>query len=219
MTPICVPYRGDDGGQRDKNWRYVRRWWEWLRLGPVIVGDVPGPFSRAGSRNRAAELAGDWQVAVFGDADTFMLDPAPVRQAIEAIELGQVDVVLPHDEYIGLTATGTRRAHGGQHWRGHVKRTLSNVPLGIMVASRRAWDQLGGFDVRFASWGGEDVCYRLAAATLVRFERTEGTLVHLWHPNDPTKRAYLDGSADALRQEYRVASGDPAAMQRLLEDR
>lgn len=213
MIPICVPYRGD-GGHRDQSWAFVREWWTSLEIGPVITGDVDGPFNRAAARNAAAHIAGSWDVAIFGDADTFMPDPAPIRRAIEGVD-GRV--VLPHDRYAALTSYGTRQLLRGRRWQRHVKYEREDVPLGIVVVSRQAWETVGGFDERFTSWGGEDVAFRSASTTLSAVARIPGTLVHLWHPRDPGKAKYIAERGGPLRQEYRSAEGDPIAMRKLLE--
>lgn len=221
MSVLLAPYRGDDGGHRDRCWEYVRNWWEAQLQLPVFTGDVPGPFNRAAARNDAARRAGDWQVAIFVDADTIMTGHdavAPVHQAV-ALARDTGTVVLPHTRYIALTSSGTVRLLAGTSWRRHTKYQREDVPLGVMVVSRAAWDTLGGFDERFTTWGGEDVAFRVAAATLVGLRRLPGTLLHLWHPRDLSKAEYVRSRGGPLRQEYRVASGNPAAMRKLLEGR
>lgn len=216
MIVVCVPFRGDDSW-RDRSWAFVRARWMAMGLGPVIDADVPGPFNRAAARNAAARLAGDWTVAIFGDADTFMRERAPIDAAVERAMTGRV--VLPHDRYLALDAGGTRRAIRGRRWDQHVKTEKSDVPLGIVVVGRRAWDELGGFDERWKGWGGEDVAFRSAAQTFGLLDRIPGTLVHLWHPRDPTKSKYISERGGPLREAYRRAAGDPIAMRKLLEDR
>jgi N-terminal domain of galactosyltransferase len=214
VTPVLVPRRGD-GAWRDRCWGYVERWWRKLELGPVITGDAPGAFNRAAARNDAARRAGDWDVAVFVDADTIMVDATPVIDAIE-VAREQGIVVLPHDHYIGLTARGTRQIIRGQRWDRQVKVRKEAAPLGVVVVPRTAWDTVGGFDARFRGWGGEDTAFKYAASTLVGLERSEGTLLHLWHPVDPTKRAYIIGRGGPLRAAYTAALNDVEAMRELV---
>lgn len=212
-TIVAVPYRAGNE-HRERSWEYVRKWWESHGF-TVHTGDTPGPFNRAAARNAAA--AGEWDVAIFGDADTFMRSVHDLGPALQLARQGLV--VLPHDHYIGLTPGGSNRVISGRPWRHGVKVEKDDVPLGIVVVGRAAWDQLGGFDERFTGWGGEDVAFRLAAETFGLLHRTTGTLVHLWHPIDPTKSQYIASRGGALRQEYREASGKPAAMRKLLEGR
>lgn len=218
MTPVLVPYRSD-GSWRARCWEFVQERWAGVGIGPVVTGDTEGPFSRAGARNAAAAAAEPWDVAVFADADTFMLQVAPLHEAIDlAARTGKV--VLPHDTFIGLTNHGTRQLLlRRRQWRKNIKRTLHGAPLGVVVVPWSAWQQLRGFDERFHGWGGEDVAFRVAASTLPGLARLPGTIVHLWHPNDPTKAAYVKRRGGTLRQMYRDASGKPAAMRTLLEGR
>lgn len=215
---ICVPYR--ETPERAPLWDYTRRHWQSLGVEIATGDDGDRVFNRAMSRNLAA--IGRWDVAIFVDADTVMRDHGPV---LEAVEIAHRDacVVIPHDRYIGLTAQGTSRLLAGQA-RGwdNVKREKETVPLGVAVVSRPAWETLGGFDERFAGWGGEDVAFRVAASTLTGLVRLPGTIYHLWHPIDPTKMAYLrqQNGGPKLRQRYADAAAEgPDAMRALLDER
>ena len=217
MTPILVPRRGD-GGWRDRCWEYVRAWWTRLAIGPIHEGDGGSPFNRAAARNAAARLAGDWDVAVFADADTIMFDPTPLALAISAAATSG-KVILPHDQYVALTPRGTSRLLYGHAWQDYVKVRREAAPLGIVVVPRSAWDTLHGFDERFTGWGGEDVAFRIAAQALSGLVRLPGTIVHLWHPVDATKRVYIRTRGGPLRQRYREAAGDPRAIEALIRER
>jgi len=215
-TRVCVPYRGDGGGWRDRSWQYVRSWWQaagWQ----VHTGDTPGPFNRAAARNAAA--AGSWDVAVFADSDTILLEGT--ETVADAVELAHATsgAVLPHRRYIALTSRGTQLLLAGKAYEGHTKYEKADTPLGIVVVSRAAWEATGGFDERWRGWGGEDVAFRIACSTLARLDRLDGTLLHLWHPRDATKGQYIAARGGPLREAYRKADGDPAALRKLLEDR
>lgn len=214
-TSVCVPYRGDDDGWRDRNWAFVRDWWERSGIGPISTGDRPGAFNRAAARNEAARAAGTWDVAVFADADTFMPDAQPILDAIALARGG--GAVLPHDHYVALTSRGTSLLMRGDDWHGQTKYERVSAPLGIIVVSRAAWETVGGFDERWTDWGGEDVAFRIACSTLSTLTRLPGTLVHLWHPRDPAKSRYIASRGGPLRDAYRKADGDPAALRKLLE--
>lgn len=217
MTPvILVPWRGGVE-HRDRAWAFVRAAWERLGI-QIVTADRPGPFSRSGSRNLAAELAGDWDVAAFVDADTLVRDSAAVLQAIDrASNTGRV--VIPHDEYLALSARGTELVLAGRAtgWR-MILRRVEGVPLGVIVVPRQAWRTLGGFDERFTGWGGEDVAFARAARTLVGVDRLAGQIWHLWHPRDTTKAAYLDGPKELVTR-YAAAVGDRLAMRQLVDER
>ncbi|HET7030367.1 MAG TPA: galactosyltransferase-related protein [Candidatus Limnocylindrales bacterium] len=213
---VLVPWRGGND-HRERSWAFVEARWRELGL-PIVTGDAPGSFSRAASRNLAAELAGDWDVALFVDADTLVRDPGPVREALElAHRTGKV--VIPHDEYVGLSANGTALLLAGQGrgWQ-RILRRVAGAPLGVIAVPRVAWETLGGFDERFSGWGGEDVAFARAARTLVGVVRLPGQIWHLWHPRDTSKAAYLEGPKE-LTARYGAAVGDVAAMRALLDER
>lgn len=213
---VLVPWRAGDP-HRDASWAYVLARWTGLGL-PIVTGDTPGPFSRAGARNAAAELAGAWDVAIFVDADTVVRDAGPIRAAIvEAAATGRI--IVPHEEYVALSARGTVLVLAGDRagWR-RILRRVAGAPLGVLVIPRSAWETLGGFDERFAGWGGEDVAFARAARTLVGFDRRPGQIWHLWHPRDPSKPRYI-AAPNPLAARYRDAIGKPAAMRALLDER
>lgn len=74
VTPVVlVPWRADNG-QRSDIWAYTRKQiWGLRHPGwPIVEGVAPdGPFNRSAAINAAAETAGDWDVAVIADSDTF----------------------------------------------------------------------------------------------------------------------------------------------------
>lgn len=213
---VCVPWRGGNE-HRERCWRLVRDRWDELGL-EIFTGDVPGPFNRSAARNAAARDAGAWDVAIFVDADT-LGEQAVVTAALErAATTGRI--VVPHDEYLGLSAGGTADVLAGRRagWSRVTKR-IERAPLGVLVVPRSAWDTLGGFDERFVDWGGEDVAFGIAARTLVGIDRLAGRIWHLWHPMDPTKRDYVRAGGTDLRNRYSAAAKDPDLMRALLAER
>lgn len=213
---VLVPWRAGNA-HRERVWRFVRARWTELDL-RIVEGDVPGAFNRSAARNAAAAAGGDWDVAIFVDADT-IAEEFVVRQGIElAATSGRI--VVPHDEYLGLSASGTAAILAGHRagWK-RVQKRMERAPLGVLIVPRGAWDTLGGFDERFVDWGGEDVAFGIAARTMVGIERLAGRIWHLWHPHDPTKAAYVRAGGVDLRARYSKASGDREAMAALLAER
>lgn len=223
---ILVPRRNDDG-PRDNLWQWCRSWWERnLSDLPIIEGHhTEGLFNRSAAVNRAATLAGDWDVAVIIDSD-ILCDPPRVRDAIRlAHESGSM--VLPHDARKDLSAKGSRLAREGYtgNWERHVARRYS-VDNGhpsvssVVVVPRRLWDAVGGFDEMFRGWGFEDTAFAAACETFGGIIRLPGEVWHFWHP---TAREGKPGtsawSANSTRgQRYRTAIGDRAAIRALMDE-
>lgn len=215
---ILVPRRAGDP-RRDATWEYVRAHWEAMGL-PIHEGHHDeGPFNAAAARNEAARLAGDWEVAVFVDADTVMLDHSPVRKAI-ALAARSGQFVRPYDRYWmtdedsadELIRTGARPRRA--------RRLGSGFHGGVNVVPRRLWDDVGGYDERFRGWGWEDTAFEYACRALGGFHQLPGEVFHLWHPISG------DRSSDNPQYQANIALGHRyeratrrSAMRALLDER
>jgi hypothetical protein len=154
---------------------------------PIFEGHHnDGLFNRSAAVNRAAGLAGEWDVAVIIDADV-ICDAERVKQAVElAHRTGQARPSARRPE--GPDPAGSRPGHG------RVRRALG--PLRAHVYDReRAWclassschagcgTTVGGFDEEFRGWGYEDTAFAAAAETFgVASIRMPGEVWHFWHP-------------------------------------
>lgn len=221
---ILVPRR-DDNGPRDELWDgFVKPWWEREQSHmPIIEGyHTEGLFNRSAAINRAARLAGDWDVACIIDADV-LCNPARVKEAMDlAASTGKM--VLPHSERRDLNKPGTQRVVRGYdgNWDRWVYRRYS-VANGhpsvssVVVVPRILWDTIGGFDEGFRGWGYEDTAFAAAAETFGGIIRMDGEVWHLWHPTAREgKRGTEAWSANSSRgQRYRAAIGDADAIRAL----
>lgn len=185
--PILVPWRatGPDADHRAALWAYCRRRWEHLLPGhPIHTGDDGHePYNRARSRNLAAQAAGDWEVAVFADADIAAGSAHQVhRAATLAVRHGAM--VWAHRTRLQLDeATTNLVVHRGAILeRVHPERRDHNTFSGVYAVARSLWDQVGGFDEAFQGWGFEDLAFMIACGTFGRLERVSGRIWHLWHP-------------------------------------
>lgn len=181
-----IPWRPGDA-RRETLWDWCRP--EYEALGhPVFTGDSQGPWGRAGAVNAASEAAGDWDLALIGDADT-VPDAGSIRRALAWVgDTG--GAARPHDERWMLTREGTlafmrrgkealRPAHFARQWAGG----------GLLVLTRDAWEAVGGMDSSMVGWGHEDSLFSLALLTKSRWDRLPGDAHHLWHPTtDNTAR-------------------------------
>ncbi len=217
---VLVPRRAEP--HRDRLWAYVRERVEAEVAWPVVEGLDEGeqPMNRAAARNRAAEQAGDWDVAVFLDADT-MPDFEQLRQAVDlAAETGKL--VCPQDVFRSLTRDGTRAVLAG-------KCVIEDAPKrwdyprpksSCIVVSWETWELVGGYDERFNGWGFEDSSFLHACQVLVGVERLPGVCRHLWHPRSPEKdsRSEAYKANEALGARYKAARHDPDAMRAILAE-
>lgn len=193
---ILIPYRAQNAA-RERNLRAVQRWYEPLGL-PVVLGDsdVGLPFNRAASRNVAAQwhLDGDWDVALFNDADCLAELEIVERAFTLAMETDRL--ILPHDDFWRFNERGTQRLlEGLLYFRLHPEkaRRLSDqmtvlqknrMPSGALVVSRDAFSAIGGYDEGLKGWGYEDSVFLQDAMASVGVERMPGRLWHLNHPRD-----------------------------------
>jgi len=221
---ILVPRRADHG-TRDRLWAFARAVWsdlfpDW----PIIEGhhDDGGPFSRSAAVNAAAELAGEWNVALVIDADV-VPDPHAVTAAVEIARTGRPAIAFDHRKH--LTARGTDRilvdGYRGS-WEGLVKTDLTTSVSGAFAVNRDLWLEVGGFDELFVGWGWEDVAFRIATETYAGAPpaRVVGDLWHLWHPkspgNDRTEPTFVANRTRGDR--YKAARWDREAIGELLDE-
>lgn len=239
MTRVCVlvPYRGDDGGARDRAWAFMSRWWasaypRWQ----VVVGTGPaGPWCKAAAVQNAVDQA-DGDVFVIADADVLC---EKIEQAVIRITAGTAAWTVPHRRVHRLSATATTRLYGGEPLpdpltgrprpglRGP-RRLPIDGPLtevyagtpggGLVVLPRSVWQRVP-MDPRFVGWGQEDTSWGRALAVLAGPPwRGHAPLWHLWHPpQDRQSRAVGSPAGYGLYQRYRRA-GTPTEMGALLDE-
>lgn len=218
---LMVPRRGGDP-RRDATWSFVRRHWEALGW-PIVEGHHDrGRFNAAAARNAAAAAAGDWEVAVFVDADTVMLDHEFVRKAVQlAASSGQF--VRPYNRYwiLDEVASDAMMANGLRPTVGRARALREAAHGGVNVVPRRLFDAVGGYDERFRGWGWEDTAFELACRTLGGFHQMGGEVFHLWHPISADRSTADSGfQANAtLGHRYEAAARRKGSMRALLAER
>lgn len=214
---ILVPYRA--GGRRTRNWRAARSFWETLGLKIVTADGMAGPFQRAHARNRAAGIAGDWDVALFTDADIVLANRQQAEAAImRAYITGAYTVAYSTLRY--LTEEGTKYvAKGGPSIQADYNESAALTWECCFAVRRDAWDKVGGFDERFRGYGGQVAAFFYSVATFAGRERINGLAFHLAHK-------LVDRSGDphfvdnvALCNRYLEAVDNPRKMERMLAER
>lgn len=183
-VPVLVPFRSD-GAARQKNWEMIRAE-VWGDSNLIVGEDNPeGAFNRSLALNRASDQAGDWDVVVIADADSFT-DPHKVAEAVEVAKETR-KLVFPFtgwfnvesDEIPSFMKTGQVEPRQNRKVN-----PLSNSAL--MVVPREVWNAVNGFDEHFVGWGYEDMAFIQAVKVLtgepIRFP---GYVYHMEHPRPP----------------------------------
>jgi hypothetical protein len=164
-------------------------------------------------------------VIVISDVDVWV-EPDAVRAAVDAVRSGSVAWAVPHGDVHRLTASGSARlmAAGPDGWvPGNGEHDQPPYPGylagGMYVISREVAVDVP-MDPRFRGWGQEDESYALALTVLVGAPwRGSAPLYHLWHPPMPRRNRRQGSEASvALCRRYKAASGDAAAMRRLVDE-
>jgi hypothetical protein len=202
---------------RERNWAYLRPFWE--RHGEVIEGVCDGPWSKGVAvRDGLARAHGD--KIVVADADVWV-DPT---LAIES----DATWAVPHLKVHRLSDESTVRMIDGEPWRAlpldrsnsrDMKPYNGQPAGGVLVINRAALEQCLP-DPRFVGWGHEDVAWDIALTTLYGNPwRDNADLVHLWHPPQPRiDRSTGSHQSKALLRRYQKAARRPDRIHELLRE-
>ncbi|MGW0905023.1 galactosyltransferase-related protein [Streptomyces sp. NPDC002853] len=217
---VVIPWRPGTA-ERNAHHEYVRAHLVAL-LPDAIHLDVDSghqPFSRAGSRNegiRQAQAAGAG-VVVLCDADT-LPEPEPLYAAIAAASDGVLH--LPYSWYRGLSRDGTQAyLTGAPADKCSTDLAHEWATGGVLVIQPGAWWQAGGMDERFTGWGFEDAAYRIAADALIGPTiRHNGTITHLWHPQESDLGSPQHVANGQLCQRYVDATGKADELRALVAE-
>ena len=184
-TVVLVPRRAD-GGRRDQLWQWVAARWHGEHSDWTIYegNHDEGPFNRSAAVNNAAAAAGEWDVAIVADADSFV----GCEQARESVALAHSSnaITFAFDVYAYLSRRMSDLVIAGDvgNWErdGGVEFTMQNTCSSMLAVSRTLWDTVGGFDEDFVGWGMEDVAFSLACQALGNgTRRVKGIVWHLHH--------------------------------------
>jgi GT2 family glycosyltransferase len=215
---VLVPRRAD-GGRRDDLWAYIRdtRWDGYT----IFEGhdDTGGWFNRSRAINLAAQAAGDWDVAIIADSDSFV-GPDQLETAVEGCErYGKM--WLAYSVFHYLTQSMSDRIMGGYvgNWEPGVRFTMTNTCSSMVVVRRDIWDKARGFDEGFVGWGMEDVAASHAFQTFGGgLAKAVGPCWHLWHAPSTERTPEHDAELLARAERYHQAHGDEALMTALLDE-
>lgn len=214
---ILVPRRADNG-RRDQLWVYVRSRWETEQPDwPIYEGyHDTGPFNRSAAINTAATAAGDWDVAVVADADSFVGTDQIAAAVSRAAKSGQM--VIAFEWWNALNEAMSDQIISGYsgYWESGMIASVQGTCSSMLAVPRPLWNDVGGFDEGMIGWGAEDVAFWRACEALGGgTQRVAGVCWHLWHPS--ADRPHI-GENIARVERYGAAANDPVAMRALIAE-
>jgi len=254
---ILIPFQSLDP-QRRENYQWLKRYWRAQLPGAEIITgrDINAiyrkiPFSKSVAVNDArSQATGDILAIIdadgYVDADSVLLAAKRIRKARKR---GHKLWFVPYRRFFRLGQEAARRVLDSSpkypyrfptppapedvqetgnaqvgHWYGAMAQILP----------KEAFDTVGGWDVRFRGWGGEDHAAMRATDTLYGPHKTlDCQVLHLWHPmRTPdgqtsewvhwkyrTWAGQTEHSAnDALSGRYYGATGHPTRMRSLVDE-
>lgn len=215
---VLVPRRADKS-RRDEVWKFVRNRWRTEHPEYRVVEGVHAgkqPFNRGLAINRAAAKAGDWDIAIIADADSFCA-AEQIDAAVETCaRTGQM--TLAYDRFVYLTREMSDAVMAGStgNWWSGVEWTMPGTCSSMVVVTRKVWDEAEGFDEGFdTGWGADDIAASHKFQTFGGgLQRIPGDVWHLWH----SPAVHGDKSQWVPRMEmYAKASYDKKAMRALMK--
>ncbi len=245
-------------GHRAINWRWLRRYWKHHLPGAeIIIGEDKQaarngtPFSKSVAVNDAARKA-NGDVFVIIDADIYIHAKSLIYCAEEikiAQKKGRRLWFMPYRQAYRLTKEASKRVLNSNPQSPVFppeplpdadfsnKETFKGTPSSriahwygamIQIVPREAFYEVGGWDIRFKGWGGEDHAAMVAMDTLYGPHKTlPGRVLHLWHPtriaaDDPAGKRRLwanqESNNNALSGRYFWSRGFPKRMRRLVNE-
>ena len=199
-VPVLIPRRADHGW-RDQVFKHlVTEHWDHQPGYRIIEGHHDdGPFNRSAAINTAAASAGNWDVCIVADADTWV-PPRHLDAAVStARETGRLTYAFT--SVVELSEPFSRAVlDNTAHWADLAIDKIRTDPMctqsSMLAIPRTLFDRVGGFNPRFVGWAAEDNAFhRACAITAGTPHRVDGHAFHLWHPssqppaNDPHYRA------------------------------
>jgi len=216
------PVRLADGASREDifDWVFAR----WSDLCPefdfVSASSTSPIINRSQARNRAvAQSSGD--ILIIADAD-IVFHRRQIDIALQHIANGK-EWVVGFNRYEQLTGPDTRTVLAMDHVDdvarfSSPRWSTDQGNAGLMVLTRHAFYEVGGYDERFTRWSMEDWAFANALCTLVHpMVMVPDFVLHLCHPVE-RNRSQSKARQMPDFQPYDDAFGDPEAMRAIVDN-
>jgi hypothetical protein len=216
---VIIPFNGAE--DRWQQAQYVEQYYQGLNL-DVVYGWDDSPVWCKGKAIANGLLKTDADRLIINDAD--MLLP------LEAIEEGsKYDWVIPFNRVCNLSESATSRVLSGDLDPFDVEvveksddveklRQWFDWAGGIWIIDREIYTAVGGVDMRYTGWGGEDESFVRAVNILHgKAKLLEYTAYHLWHPVHDTRHVYQSRGNWTLYRQYKGRFNNAEKMRELIE--
>lgn len=225
---VVIPWHGEDPdreaaiGHVIDQLHHAHHRRGWLKLAAGLTTDTAPEFIKAGCVHwgvAALDTIRPLDVVIVHDADV-LVDARQLATAVHAVVSGAYRWAIPHQQVWRLNRAATGRLYDGDLAVDDVtRRDCAERPYpgivggGVTVVARSVWDATP-MDPRFVGWGGEDISWGYALATLHgRPWRSRAPLIHLWHePAERRTRSRGSRENDELRARYARAATRPELM-------
>lgn len=182
----------------------------------IVSHDDSNPFNKARAINKGVARAGGIVLVVI-DAD-IIITPDQLAKGLAG------DWVVPFNRCFNLTQESSKRwlDDGPCFEDFETEKVRQNFVRagGIWVINRWVFDLVGGCDERYEGWGGEDDSFCRAVNTLYKpLVMVPGDVYHLWHPESPNRKGFMQTPNYPLWREYCKATGDREKMRKILDGR
>ncbi|WP_236034898.1 glycosyltransferase family 2 protein [Alkalihalobacterium elongatum] len=222
---ILIPFQPDNG-QRDLNFKWITDFYKTTMPEAELCIHITNDklFNKSKAINSAAKKA-TRDIFVIADAD-MIISPSSILESIRLLRFHKWIIPFKNIHYLSMN-TSNQLLKTVPNWPPNLENENSNYLLfkygpkaisgGINIISRTNFNLVGGFDERFAGWGGEDNAFCYAVNTLCGpLKRLNHDIYHLWHPRIGWERSPNAKNNRNLLNLYRKANGNKSEMMELI---
>lgn len=225
---ILIPFQSDNG-QRDIIFKWLIQYYKASMPGAELCIHVSKDklFNKSKNINLAAKKA-TRGIFVIADAD-MIIRPALIIYSIRLLEQHPWIIPFQRIQYLSKY-TSNKLLKTDPKWPLSIedkskyyilkKYGPNEISGGINILSRTNFKKVGGFDERFAGWGGEDDAFCYAVNTLCgKLKRLNQEIYHIWHPRIGWERSPKANDNRRLLRKYKLSNGNKKKMRLLINSR